>query len=351
MSVTHLVKTSLSEMSDEMLRANPGFSEFVAKGRLDGYVSSVDVDAQSREILLLFQGVLTPWKRIAPYIHYEGERWTGSYLKTGIETRDLFNWKTLSASETGDPAEWDHQYIFEFVVWHQAVPSSENLPPLADRAPQPMGVHTYFHLKTPEDRDNIFSVGFYRPHKRDGVTGLICPLRMRPGDFESPDESDMWLGEFSKLSVSITKAQFQAMKTRVEADKKAGRIYHLTHRNCNEYTIEIAKLAGINMPTSFIPITQFMPAACPLPVLNRMVSIFMNIVGVSCCGGCRVEPEARRMGARPHITSFSDLCDPNKSSFSHPNALEKAFQEIENWRSKDLEKRRFALPEKFQALF
>lgn len=313
----------------EALEAFPSFERFAQISHLHHSLAYFNhgVDWDGKEIRILFQNQMTCWSAIEKSIKYENEKWCGHYSQNGIETKSLFEWKKLTACMSGDPSQWNHQYVFQFVIWHRE--KSEN--------PSATGVHTYCHLLTPDKTNNIYSFGFYRPDKRNDLASLMNPLRIRKGDIQSPDESDTWNGAFSTLSVAITKEQFEAVKDAVEKDHRNPQPYQLTHHNCNEYTLKLARLCGIHF-SSFLPISHLVFPKIPSPlrkVADKTTSIAINILGLFCAGSTKIDRDAPK-GSLPHIRSLWDLLDSDKALFSHPYLLEKAFQEIEDWRKNQI---------------
>ena len=333
-------------ISSEVLQENPGFQQFAEISHLHRYLlrfkQTLEVDPQTKKIKILRNGVATPWEAVAALIAYENNLWTGHYSKRGVETKSRYDWETLEPFASGDPAEWGNQYVFEYVIWNQETPSISGEPNPPPDKPSAMGIHTFFRLKTPAKSDNIYSVGLYRPDKHTSWD-LTAPLRVRKAKLMQPDESEFWGGRFVTLAVAITPAQFLAIKKKVEADKAADQlIYHITHKNCNEYTGQVARLAGVDIH-SLLPIVSLFSAtpadsASLLPpflqkTLNITLTTTINLIGYLFLGASRVDPEvATHPDAQPHM-GLRHLFDQTKTQFSHPFMLEQAFKKIEGWRA------------------
>ncbi len=337
--------------TSDVLQANPGFQEFAQISHLHRYLlkfkESLIVDPVTKEISLRYQNQLVSWSTIAPKINYENAKWTGHYSKDGIQETTRFDWERLQAFDTGNPEEWGNQYVFEYVVWYADEPSLTDEPKPVDERPSPTGNHSFFRLKTPEKKDNIFSVGLYRPDKKASLSSLSHPMRVRKGQLMSPDESEFWGGRFTTFTKAITKEQFLAIKAKVEHDHASKNLaYHLTHANCNEYTSQVAQLAGLKLPSSFLPIAslilpiqeetagKFHPSIRKAAALAATAAV--NTFALVCAGATCVDPDAQCTNRPAHISSFKDIFDESKANFSHPSVLEKAFKKIHAWRAEQI---------------
>ena len=335
------IQAARLSISSAVFDANPGFEEFATRSHLHRLLlkkgHTLQVDARDK-LSIMCDGVYLPWEEAAQKIHYQQDKWTGHYSAKGIQEACRYDWSILAPTDSGNPADWGNQYAVKIIIWYAQTPSLTGEPATSTSGPSLTGVHTYLHLLTPDEENNIISVGFYRPDKH-GARDLAFPLRVRKGSLQHPDESDEWGGRFETLTVAVTHEQFEAMKRKIEQDKAADNLpYHIGNGNCNEYTLDVVRLAGLKIP-SFLPISDLLPVSLPSTVINTIGAVFG--------GSTRVDPDAPNVSA--HIGSFADLVDDSKAQFSHPHVLEHAFRKIEAWRMSQMqlsqyEYIRFAVP-------
>jgi hypothetical protein len=306
--------------------ANEGFQDFAVANHLHRCLfihgHSLTVDPDTNKVSILQKGVLVPWDQVV--LPKENGKWTGHYSVRGLEGNSRYDWSTLVPKMSGNPDDWGNQYAVKIIGWHAQTPSLTG-EIAAEHKPTLSGVHTYFHMMTPEPENNIYSVGLYRPEKHAALD-LSRPLRMRKARLQSPDESDAWGGRFETLTFAITKEQFESMKLKIEQDQANDNLtYHIGTKNCNEYTLEALKLAKVTMPSQ-LPIASLLPIPLPAVVINTLGALF---------GGSTVV-DSDAASSTAHIGSMADLLDPSKAQLSHPHVLEMAFKKVEAWRSEQI---------------
>jgi hypothetical protein len=321
---------------------NSGFKQFASFPPLERYLGEyghrLQVDEVSGEIKILQNGVLQPWSSVTePTVGCKfkaaSQPWT--YGPDGVQDKDMFEWTELTPYKKEDPAQWDHQYIFEFSICS------------AD-TPRKTGDHSWIRLKTPEG--DIYSVGLYRPGKRDQLDNWKFPLRIKQGILMSPDVSEFWPTPIQRIPVAITKEQFLEIKREIEQNKKDNELtFQLFHGNCTLYTSRLAAMADIALPSKKPLWKVVAPAAvvegierignCLPSIVSRVAAVSTGIItnfGLLLLGASIVDARVRQYqtNVKPHIGSISDLFNPAKSELNHPHTLgHETLNEIMAWRT------------------
>ena len=329
---------------------NPGFQKFVEEHHLERYIleyrDEVKVNPSTKEVSIRFTGAYTPWKKVSEALQQWPEFTTQPqqawvYGNEGIIHKNLYDWSTLTPFKKGNPADWNHQYIYEFCTCYNP-------------ATLKTGNHAWIRLKTPEG--DIYSIGLYRPGKTGPSDNFKFPLRIKPGYLMQPDFSEFWDYEILTIPVAITKNDFLEMKRVIEEDKKNDdMVFQLFNNNCGLYCKKIALIAGINLPTSeriielITPITwqnrvKHVLSYFPQPVVKMMdivQTFFFNLLAVA-LGATMIDAHLtpkRKIKAQAHLQSFWDLFKPEKASLNHPLTI--AFKTkplIDHWREKKIAK-------------
>ncbi len=326
------------------LPVNNGFSRFAVNPPLERYLFEYDhslkVNYMTGEIQILANGCYTPWSQAINSIAqasvakpYQG--WL--YGPEGLQNENMYAWKELKPYRKGNPAAWNHQYIFEFCAC-----CSDN--------PNKTGDHSWIRLKTAEG--DIYSVGLYRPGKQGLKDNYNFPLRIKKGYLMQPDVSEFWPMDHFKIPIAITKDEFLQMKRQIEEDKRRdAETFQLFHGNCTLYAAKIAKIAHIRLPTAkavwrFIfpkavqqgidALSWYVPESIQ-KVVNAVVGIFFNFLQLL-LGASLVDHEVclTNTTVQPHIANIWDLFNPAKSNLNHPNTLGKDTRDyIFNWRNQE----------------
>ena len=329
------------------LPVNSGFSEFAANPPLERYLfeyhHKLEVNYITGEIQIMANSQYQPWSKAKKIVAKKPaskpqQRWL--YGSQGLQNEDMYVWQKLKPYKKGDPATWNHQYIFEFCAC-----CSDN--------PNKTGDHSWIRLKTPDG--DIYSVGLYRPGKQGLSDNYKFPLRIKKGHLMQPDVSEFWPMDHFKIPIAITEDEFLQMKQQIEEDKRRDEeTFQLFHGNCTLYAAKIAKIAHIKLPTAkpvwriifskpvqagFDALSAYTPE-CIQNVVNAIVGVFFNFLQLL-FGASIVDHEVRLTNTtvQPHIANIWDLFNPAKSNLNHPNTLGKDTRDyIFGWRSQ--EKRR-----------
>lgn len=336
-------------ITTETLVNSPGLQKFTESNHLERYLliykDCVKIDKDSNQVMLRKDGEFKPWNEIQEDVkswpkpmQLPQQKWV--YGPEGIQNKDMYDWTELKPFMKGDPAAWNHQYVFEFCSCYNPL-SVKN------------GNHSWFRLKTPTG--DIYSIGLYRPDKVDWTENLKTPLRIKSGHLMQPDVSEFWNFPISTVDFAITEKAFLKIKKLIETDKKNDdQLFQLFNNNCLLYSKKLGRVAGVDFSTEMHAI-YFLAPAClsqkvsrlldKLPSFARKVclvisSFFVNILQLF-LGGCMVDKhldEDRKKRAVPHLNSFRDLFDISKSYLNHPNTIGfDANKEVWNWRRKELE--------------
>lgn len=335
-------------LSASTLDANPGLQAFAEMHHLEryllGYRHTLQTSPKTQEVSLRKEGKWQPWSAISAEMKTwkkstHSPQWAWVYGAKGIQNKDLYDWKELTPFIKGDPAEWNHQYVFEFCACFNP-DSVKN------------GNHSWLRLKTPEG--DIYSVGLYRPGKNSLWDNMKTPLRIKPGYLMQPDVSEFWDYPISTVDFAISEQDFKKIKSTIEADKQnEDLVFQIFNNNCMLYGKKLAKIAGVDLPTAE-PICQLVtPPAIyrnvsavisklPLIVqkIGTLVMVFFLNLSQVFLGACRIDQklnEQQRKRATPHLQSVWDLCDVNKIYLNHPNTLgSKIRPQVLAWRQQQL---------------
>lgn len=332
----------------DTLDKNPGLQKFVENHHLERYLliykDGLRTNPLTEEASLRKEGSFQPWSAIQEEI----TSWTKParephlawvYGQEGIQNKDMYDWTELKPFMQGNPADWDHQYVFEFCACHNPH-SFKN------------GNHSWFRLKTPTG--DIYSIGLYRPDKLDWKDNLRTPLRIKPGHLMQPDVSEFWDYEITTIDFAIKEETFLKIKEAVETDKKSEElVFQLFNNNCLLYNKKMASIAGVDLPT----LDNAMHYMAPVSIVHRVENFinkfpsfvkkiclyvsafFLNIAQVF-LGATLIDAslnEKQRKNAVPHLNSFFDLFDINKIYLNHPNTLGyKTRQNVLQWRQQEI---------------
>lgn len=324
---------------------NAGFMKFASSPPLERYLfeyrDTLAVDPASLEIQIRAGGRFTPWSQAkniiaeAPRARLQ-QRWM--YGPNGLQNENMYDWTELKPYKKGDPATWNHQYVFEFCV-------------CCSEEPNQTGDHSWVRLKTPEG--DIYSVGIYRPGKRDWTDNYKFPFRIKKGHLMQPDVSEFWPMDIFKLPVAITRDEFLQMKKTLEEDKLHDDLtFQLFQGNCTLYAAKIASIAHIKLPTGkpawrFImptgverivnTVSEYIPEIV-LKVVRVCVACLLNLITLA-LGASVVDDavSAVNPGQQAHIASFWDMFDYDKLALHHPNTLGKeTLARVSAWRQKEV---------------
>jgi hypothetical protein len=328
---------------------NPGLQQFTEDHHLERYLyiykDPLQVDLKTHQVALRKEGKFQPWSTISKEI----QGWTKParqpqlawvYGQDGIQNKDMYDWTELKPFLKGNPADWHHQYVFEFCACHNPQ-SFKN------------GNHSWVRLKTPSG--DIYSIGLYRPDKMDWTDNLRTPLRIKPGELMQPDVSEFWDYPITTVDFAINEETFLKIKQTIETDKKnEDQIFQLFNNNCVLYNKKLASISGVDLPTQDIALSYMASPSIVQSVGNFMsklpsfvqkvalyVTAFFLNIGQILLGATIIDDrlnEQQRKKAVPHLNSFFDLFDINKIYFNHPNTLGyKTRLSVLNWRQKEIE--------------
>lgn len=326
---------------------NAGFMKFASSPPLKRYLfeyrDMLQLDPETHEILIRAGGTFTPWSQAkniiaeAPRARLQ-QRWM--YGPNGLQNENMYDWTELKPYKKGDPATWNYQYVFEFCV-------------CCSDTPNQTGDHTWIRLKDPEG--NIYSVGIYRPGKRDWTDNYKLPFRIKKGHLMQPDVSEFWPMDIFKIPVAITRDEFLQMKKALEDDKLHDDLtFQLFQGNCTLYAAKIASIAHIKLPTGK-PAWHFIMPNIVISVVNTaseyIPEIILKVIRV--CAACILNLIALVLGAsvvdaavsavnpdqQAHIASFWDFFDYDKLVLHHPNTLGKeTFARVSEWRQRQVQR-------------
>ena len=332
-----------------VLHDNPGLQKFAEAYHLEryllGYKDTLHLDPSTQKVFLRKEGKLHPWQEI----YEESKSWPKPahspnlawvYGPDGIQYKDMYDWNELKPFMQGNPADWNHQYVFEFCACYN--PNSIK-----------NGNHTWFRLKTPSG--DIYSVGLYRPDKDSWSENLRSPLRIKPGYLMQPDVSEFWDFTIATIDFAITEEMFLNIKQTVEADKNnQDQVFQLFNNNCMLYCKKLAKIGGVDLP-SLDNILFFIAPPSLADRVSKFINMLPSFIQKICLvvtafflnvaqmtlGGCSIDKdlnEQQRKRAVPHLTSFRDLFNTNKIYLNHPNTMTfKTRPKVMKWRRKEIE--------------
>lgn len=344
-------------ISSKALKKNPGFQEFAQQNVLYNYLMTykhvLKTDKETQEIQILSNGKYKPWKEASaelkePPKASDKPHLAWRYGKKGIQNDDMYNWTKLKPFMKDDPSKWGNQYGFAFCT-------------CCVDDPRFVGDHTWIRLYTPEG--HIYSLGLYRPGKRNHLDHWKFPLRYKKGELMMPDISEFWNVGIQTIFIAINKEQFLKIKHQVETDKKNDKqIFQLFKGNCTQYANRLAAMAGIRLPTEGHIARLFAPRiirkVCDaffgkLPKVAKKISecvlaFFVNIFLLA-FGAGKIDSTVKKMNIKnlkPPISSIFHLFRRSNLHLHHPYQLGVIVRKnIVDWRNKQierLEKRYFA---------
>lgn len=340
-------------ISATTLECNQGLQEFAEKYHLEryllGYQHTLQVDQANQKVSLLKEGCFQPWEQIHEDVKKWTQpkrsppHWTWVYGEEGVQHKDFYDWTELKPFMKGNPADWDHQYVFEFCAC-QNPNSIKN------------GNHSWLRLKSPNG--DIYSIGLYRPEKMGLMDNLKTPFRIKPGFLMQPDVSEFWDFPISTVNFKISEESFLKIKQSIEADKKnEDTVFQLFNNNCLLYSKKLAKIAGVDLPTGENVLNLISPPGLKnrvaafmekLPtvvqkVCSFVVTVFANLLQIA-LGGCRIDKDLnpqQKKRAVPHFQSIRELGDSKKLELHHPTAISfKVLPAIQAWRQQEIGKMR-----------
>jgi hypothetical protein len=304
-------------ISSKALKANEGFEAFAKQTRIWQYLSIFDHSLKEGEggsLEVMHEGTLKPWSEVKDIALEKGIKVAHmpdiynpalKYRQSGIANDTYYNWTELKPFKKEENHAWGNRYIVELCA-------------LAGSGFRLFGDHSWIRLKTPEG--DIYSFGIYR---EDNF--IASGLSVKQADIQSPDVSEFWPEKIHTIAFEIKQEQFQAIKAKVEQDKKTGVIFHVVEKNCSTYAVEILESAGIKLiekgsvAGSFLPRTLYQKVygffdrikgfpkkitLVTLHIIQYPLAILFNLAFLF-LGGRKVSDKAK--GARPLFEKFTDL--------------------------------------------
>lgn len=216
-------------IDSDVFDKNDGLYSFVKKFPLYNYLQTfkhphLQVGSDGK-VTILSEGKQVEWNSIA-VPSADGLRQPFLYGEKGLQAQDLYAWETLTPFRTDGPKG---RFLVEFCT---TAADEERF----------NGDHSWIRLY--KDTGEVYSVGLYRPFKRSCKDKWWFPLRTKEGELMSPDVSEFWGDDIHSIKMQITEKQFDAIKEKVESDKKRPIHYHVLGYNCTQWMMEIAKIAG-----------------------------------------------------------------------------------------------------------
>ena len=360
-----------SKALDETI--NPGFEKFARENRLERCLIVFDHKLQvasDGKLSIFYQGKFQPWEAVREIALAKPQDLIGSasefynppikYSSNGVVNESRYAWTELKPLKREENPSWGKRYILEICC-------------LCTGHLRLFGDHTWVRLKTPEG--DIYAPGIYR-EDNDIWTGFT----LKKGKVQNPDVSEFWPEKIHTISFEISEEAFFKIKQKIESDHNEDRLhFQLVEENCTNYALDLAKIAGIDIPTkvnfvsNFIPeklqkTTQALGNHLPRPIkgvvdkgfaINHyLYSVFFNIVDAT-LGGTKLSDSfstEEKSVLKPHIASPWDILKTSKLDFRSPYVL--AFilaKEIDEERKAEAVKRgvdvdtlRYFVPDKYR---
>ena len=227
--------------------------------------------------------------------------------------------------------KWGNRYVYEVCIHAEG------------EGPDIKKMHTWRRLKDP--KGNSYSIGDYRPSDTNGI--LTCaPLVVRHQNPESSEFTPEYFNE--KLSVEITKEQFNKLKT-LEEDRLNGRFANKSFKNLNDnctnkslYNLEVI---GIELPNFTV---SFWQAVCPNWFVKSLLKIHdalpttaaksatyaiavLGNIFLPIFNGFKANPDLPN--EKPVIASLKDIFDAKNMDHTSPYSLINGpLRELKKWR-------------------
>jgi hypothetical protein len=346
-----------SELFDQ--KANLGFEEFASNPPLNRYLAAYGHEvkvSKSGEIHLQKGDKYVRWSILKEKVviperdPVTNQPWL--YGPKGIQNKNMFEWTKLKPYKWEDPSQWDGKLLF--VLCCCCGPDYPNF----------IGDHTWIEFWLSNGAK--FSVGLYRGYKHKPGQNTQSPLRIQKGYLMQPDVSRFWPDtKIHEIPFEITQKEFNAMKQRIEEDKKDENLtFQLIGNNCTEYAKKIAKIAEIEIPTEkpfwellskrYIPrplVQTIKTISSKLPgqvtTLSAGITNFALSLPLLAFGADKVDPKLKDTGCQPHLKSWADCFEPKKFMVNHPHTLGNETREfIETTRNKEENQLKEILPDK-----
>jgi len=263
-------------LTTEQLKSAEGLSEFANK-RLYMYLARYGDTLRVNEkgaVEIRYQGKFTPWSEIPAEIRNQdltpsnkkdldnpwGDPHPWPYGPNGLMKDDMDTWDTLPVMFKEDPKRWGGGYAFSIAT-------------NTGKHPDPRTDHSWIRLMTPEG--DVYSVKFDQPDKMSKQKSLPDPIRVKQGKVRL--DCHEFISKRKKITEVIfatTPEGFQAMKAKVEEDHRKGILpYNLIHRNCAAYSLELARLGGVQLEAK----TSFTRLALPSRVAHVLQRCFKSL--------------------------------------------------------------------------
>ncbi|SCA62470.1 hypothetical protein SCG7086_AA_00530 [Chlamydiales bacterium SCGC AG-110-P3] len=295
------------------LMGHDGFQSFARTNYLHRYLlhhnHTLQIDSNTRDILILFKGTFQPWSEVRNRISLNSKGvLNGQYSQTGLIDNDRFTWKEFKPFKRENPALWNNHYIFEYCNWtHKTLQITDN--------------HSWVRLRSANG--DVYSVGEWPRDKGQRWSWIKFPLRLKKARLMSPDVSEFWRGvKVATLAFAITKNQFEEIKAQVEADKAAPRTFHMFRRNCTTYANKLAAIGGLRVQTT-VDLSKILTPSSLRPFFSKMhdrlpqliqkvskltTAIMLNFCAAIMGNHTGGNPTEELTGTkRPHLPSLKEL--------------------------------------------
>jgi len=271
------------------------------------------------------------------------------YDKSGVCSSNHYDWKELKPFKREENHSWGKRYLLELCC-------------LCTGKFRLFGDHTWVRLKTPEG--DVYAPGLYRENNR-----IREGWRVQQGRIQNPDISEFWPEKIRTIGFEIDARAFLRIKGQIEEDHVSEIPFHVFRKNCTEYALGLAQLAGINIPTKESFVFHFIPekihrassrliVALPRP-LQLGVQKVLDLDHYLCCiglniaqailGGTKVSlsfSSEKREELKPHIASVSDIFRSSKLECRSPYTLAfSLWREIQSLRKQEAERRKVDVKE------
>ncbi len=174
-----------------------------------------------------------------------------------------------------DPAEWGNKYIVE--VWTALADKKGEKIQLA------LGDHTFLKIRNGETGE-IYGAGEFGIKRDYKPLDYLTPLGHKTSGLETPDRYTFLppsMFHFRMVEMEVTKAEFEKLITRIEAEKAdRRRTFSLVKQNCTSWSVKIVREElGVDLNAKMSILGFAIRQLCPIKWQKPLFQAYDNTVG------------------------------------------------------------------------
>lgn len=227
------------------------------------------------------------------------------------------------------------------------------------------GDHTWIRLYEPSGK--MFSLGFYRPFKKNFYDHFYFPANTKQGFWICPELSEYTDGveRLDTIPFKITKEQLDAI---IEWIRKEKCDYNIINENCSDKIVKILKnICKIDMKRDIeVPLREFFQSshtwegqynsldsfhACLQnknffqSSIDKVYSLSLAFLTAFVLGGRKIRAEVTNVNAKPLYQTITEIFDTSKLNFIIPMQIFRWGEKIKKYREQMEDP--FAVPQEY----